>query len=46
MKANKTSYSLTESAYFKDSLMLKVSGDKYGNYSMNKDYPLILVSRV
>jgi hypothetical protein len=46
MKANKTSYSLTESAYFKDSLMLKVSGDKYGNYSMNKDYPLILVSGI
>ena len=46
MKANKTSCSLTQSAYFKDSLMLKVSGDKYGNYSMNKDYPLILVSGV
>jgi hypothetical protein len=46
MKANKTSCSLTQSAYFKDSLMLKVSGDKYGNYSMNKDYPLILVSGI
>ena len=44
MKANKTECQLGQSAYFKDSLLLKVSEDQYANYSMDKENPLILVS--
>ena len=44
MKANKTTCSLGKAAYFKDSLMLKVGDDKYVNYSLEKENPLILVS--
>ena len=44
MKANKTECQLGQSAYFKDSLMLKVSEDQYVNYSMDKENPLILVT--
>ena len=43
MKANKTSCYLGQNAYFKDSLMIKISDDQYGNYSLNKENPLILV---
>ena len=44
MKANKTTCQLEQNAFFKDSLMLKVSEDQYINYSMDKENPLILVS--
>ena len=44
MKANKTTCQLGQNAFFKDSLMLKVSEDQYINYSMDKENPLILVS--
>jgi hypothetical protein len=44
MRANKTKCQLGQSAFFKDSLMLKVSGDQYVNYSMDKENPIILVS--
>ena len=46
MKASRTSCSLGQNAYFKDSMMIKISDEKYGNYSMDKDYPLIIVSGV
>jgi len=46
MKASRTSCSLGQNAYFKDSMMIKISDEKYGNYSMEKDYPLIMVSGV
>ena len=44
MRANKTKCQLGQSAFFKDSLMLKVSDDQYVNYSMDKENPIILVS--
>ena len=44
MKANKTSCTLGQDAYFKDSLMLKINDDQYGNFSMDKENPLIIVS--
>ena len=46
MKASRTSCSLGQNAYFKDSMMIKISDEKYGNYSMDKDHPLIIVSGV
>jgi hypothetical protein len=46
MKASRTSCSLGQNAYFKDSMMIKISDEKYGNYSMDKDHPLIIVSVV
>ena len=44
MKANKTSCYLGQNAYFKESLMIKISDEQYGNYSLDKENPLILVS--
>ena len=46
MKASRTSCSLGQNAYFKDSMMIKISDEKYGNYSLDKDHPLIMVSVV
>ena len=43
-KANRTSCPLGRPAYFRESLMLKISEDKYVNYSLDKENPLILVS--
>ena len=44
MKANKTSCYLGQNAYFKESLMIKISEEQYGSYSLDKENPLILVS--
>ena len=44
MKANKTSCYLGQNAYFKESLMIKISEEQYGNYSLDKENPLILVT--
>ena len=44
MKANKTSCYLGQNAYFKESLMIKIGEEQYGNYSLDKENPLILVT--
>jgi hypothetical protein len=44
MRANKTKCQLGKNAFFKDSIMPKVSEDQYVNYSMDKENPIILVS--
>jgi hypothetical protein len=44
MKANRTQCYLGQNAYFRESLMIKISEDQYANYSMDKENPLILVS--
>ena len=44
MKANKTACYLGQNAYFKESLMIKINDEQYGNYSLDKENPLILVS--
>ena len=43
MKANKASCNLGQSAYFQESLMIKVNDEQYANFSLDKDNPLILV---
>ena len=44
MKANKTNCYLGQNAYFKESLMIKISDDQYANYSLDNENTLILVT--
>ena len=46
MKANKTKYNMGENAYFKESIMPKISDDQYGNFSLDKGNHLIFVSKL
>ena len=43
-KASKTECLLGQNAYFKDTVLLKISDDVYGNYSIDKNFPLITVT--
>ena len=43
-KASKTDCFLGQNAYFKDTVLLKISDDVYGNYSIDKAFPLITVT--
>ena len=44
MKANRTQCYLGQNAYFRESLMIKISEEQYASYSLDKENPLILVS--
>ena len=44
MSASKTNFALEEKAYFKDSVLLKLSNDSYGNFSMEENRPFLKIS--